>query len=85
MTIIEEEALFALLMESLNRHSLITIAVNHVTNVQNIYYAPSEQQQEKESVTDREKFFQTIKSCQEYFWGKSAYAVVFCIARDYYH
>lgn len=42
-----------------------------------------------EKTTDRKEFSEkqfahAIESCQEYFWGKSAYAVVFCICRDEY-
>ena len=45
----------------------------------NVYYGqPSEQQ-----VTySDEEIAQAIEKCQEYFWGNSAYAVVFCIYRD---
>ena len=31
-----------------------------------------------------EQLASAIENCQEYFWGKSAYAVVFCICRDDY-
>ena len=32
----------------------------------------------------KEQLAQAVENCQEYFWGKSAYAVVFCICRDDY-
>ncbi len=35
-----------------------------------------------ESVRSDEHLAQAIERCQEYFWGNSAYAVVFCIWRD---
>ena len=31
-----------------------------------------------------EKLTSAIEKCQEYFWGNSAYAVVFCVCRDVY-
>ena len=31
-----------------------------------------------------EQLASAIENCQEYFWGKSAYAVVFCLLRDDY-
>ena len=31
---------------------------------------------------DRDLLTQAIENCQAYFWGNSAYAVVFCICRD---
>ena len=31
-----------------------------------------------------EQLASAIENCQEYFWGKSAYAVVFCLLRDHY-
>lgn len=35
-----------------------------------------------ELVRSDEHLAQAIERCQEYFWGNSAYAVVFCIWRD---
>lgn len=35
-------------------------------------------------VLDKELFARAIENCQVYFWGNSAYAVVFCICRDPY-
>ena len=35
-----------------------------------------------ESVRSDEHLAQAIERCQEYFWGNSAYAVLFCIWRD---
>ena len=35
-----------------------------------------------DSVRSDEHLAQAIERCQEYFWGNSAYAVVFCIWRD---
>lgn len=33
---------------------------------------------------DEELLARAIEDCQAYFWGKSSYAVVFCICRDVY-
>ena len=30
----------------------------------------------------KEQLAQAVENCQEYFWGNSAYAVLFCILRD---
>ena len=35
-------------------------------------------------VLDKELLARAIENCQFYFWGNSAYAVVFCICRDPY-
>ena len=31
---------------------------------------------------NKERLARAIENCQEYFWGNSAYAVVFCVCRD---
>ncbi len=31
-----------------------------------------------------EQLARAIENCQEYFWGKASYAVVFCVCRDDY-
>ena len=31
-----------------------------------------------------DKLARAIENCQQYFWGNSAYAVVFCVCRDVY-
>lgn len=33
---------------------------------------------------NREKLARSIEHCQDLFWGKSAYAVVYCVCRDVY-
>ena len=47
-----------------------------------------EQKEETEEEThnelDRELLARAIENCQQYFWGNSSYAVVFCICRDDY-
>lgn len=35
-------------------------------------------------ILSKEKLAYAIENCQDIFWGKSAYAVVFCICRDNY-
>ena len=35
-----------------------------------------------ESVRSDEHLAQAIERCQEYFWGNSSYAVLFCLQRD---
>jgi len=34
---------------------------------------------------DKQMLARAIEHCQQYFWGKSSYAVVYCICRDVYH
>lgn len=41
-----------------------------------------EQPREKPQGLGAERLAQAIEQCQEYFWGNSAYAVVFCVCRD---
>ena len=53
------------------------------------YQEVKEEKEEKEvTVLDNEliqqRMMNAIENCQEYFWGKSAYAVVFCLLRDEY-
>ena len=36
-------------------------------------------------VFSKEQLARAIEHCQEFFWGNSAYAVVFCICRDEYN
>ena len=33
---------------------------------------------------DEARLTKAIEACQKYFWGSSAYAVVFCVCRDRY-
>ena len=34
---------------------------------------------------DKQMLARAIEHCQQFFWGKSSYAVVYCICRDVYH
>lgn len=49
--------------------------------VQQVGNTASEQSPKEVSA---ERLARAIENCQEYFWGNSAYAVVFCVCRDDY-
>jgi hypothetical protein len=49
--------------------------------VQQVGNTASEQSPKEVSA---ERLARAIENCQQYFWGNSAYAVVFCICRDAY-
>ena len=43
-----------------------------------------EKEGEKKTQLGGECLARAIENCQEYFWGNSAYAVVYCVCRDDY-
>ena len=43
-----------------------------------------EKEGEKKTQLSGECLARAIENCQEYFWGNSAYAVLFCVCRDDY-
>lgn len=57
--------------------------INIQVNVNSQGNNSQEDSGEKKEVT-KEQLAQAIENCQEYFWGNSSYAVVFCVCRDDY-
>ena len=58
----------------------------HVDSIQtqNVYtFKQQEPEGQKKRVTP-EQLARAIEQCQKYFWGNSAYAVLFCLLRDEY-
>jgi len=41
------------------------------------------EEKDNDTLTD-EALARAVENCQEYFWGNSAYAVLFCVCRDNY-
>ena len=48
------------------------------------YHAANITENTKQDYTD-EQIARAIENCQDYFWGNSAYAVVYCLCRDDYN
>ena len=55
--------------------------INIQVNVNSQGNNSQEDSGEKKEVT-KEQLARAIESCQEYFWGNSSYAVLFCLQRD---
>ena len=58
------------------------IVIGQVVGTQNNFFGSTGNGNQK--VMDKELLARAIENCQQYFWGNSAYAVVFCICRDVY-
>lgn len=62
--------------------------INHMVINENYYGHSADQsgngneQVAMDKVVSKEKLTQAIENSQQYFWGNSAYAVVFCVLRD---
>lgn len=75
-----------------NQFAMIWNYYKHVDNVHNYFgETASNVKQEENSapighppVFSQELLTQAIENCQAYFWGNSAYVVVYCICRDDY-
>jgi len=52
----------------------------------NVYYGRQEEQDEmkEKKELNEEQLARAIENCQQYFWGNSSYAVLFCLCRDDY-
>lgn len=86
MTDNEKMDFLAKLMGSGNTTIGQLIMDNHGTMNINNHGGEAKQQEEKpakkEITTD--VLTRAIENCQQYFWGHSAYAVLFCVCRDDY-
>ncbi len=60
-----------------------TITQTYNGNVYNGKEEVNEAPAEKKTLS-QEQLTRAIENCQSYFWGNSAYAVVYCICRDDY-
>ena len=57
---------------------------NEIVHVHSNEKKVSDDKSAENKVLSKENLARAIENCQQYFWGNSAYAVVFCICRDVY-
>ena len=58
----------------------------HVDTIQtqNVYTFKQQEPERQQKQATPEQLARAIEQCQKYFWGNSAYAVLFCLLRDEY-
>ena len=87
MTQEEKERMMAMLTQGGMQVGQLSIGDN---NTMNYYASQTDHDTQIEAAgqgkkrLSEEQLARAIENCQQYFWGNSSYAVVFCVSRDLY-